>query len=101
MKNAIGIDIVQFNALALSEKNTFISRTGAHEIGHVLGLNDIDDIENSNDNYYHHEELLMGYSKSNIFNNKQTEITYKDIAGVLVALGYHTPDEHIWLCDSV
>ena len=50
---------------------------GAHEIGHILGLRDVDrycEADNSN----HHEELLMGYGNVNYH---ATDITYKDIAG--------------------
>ena len=75
------------------------NRTGAHEIGHVLGLSDIDKIENSNENNYHHEEILMGYSKGDT-QTRQSEITYKDIAGVSIIRGFHTDDDHIWLYDE-
>ena len=77
------------------------NRTGAHEVGHILGLSDVDEIENPNDaNNYHHEEILMGYYKSNGIQNSQSEITYKDIAGVSIMRGFHTDDDHIWLYDE-
>jgi len=86
-------------------KSTFLKRTGAHEIGHILGLYDIDGIENSQNYLYHHEELLMGYSQFNAgidvnFQNRQTEITYRDIIGAAILRGYHTDDDHEWLCDN-
>ena len=77
-------------------------RTGAHELGHVLGLQDIDSLESSvNKGEYHHEEILMGYSSSTgSVKNRQTEITYKDLVGVAITRGYHTDDDHMWLYDS-
>ncbi len=76
-------------------------RTGAHELGHVLGLFDIDKIENTNEvSMNHHEELLMGYSKNNNSLIKQTNITYKDIAGVAITRGFHTNSDHLWLYDA-
>lgn len=82
-------------------------RVGAHELGHILGLNDIDYIEMSNSNSYHHEELLMGYSQfisnsydETTFLDRQTEITYRDIAGTAITRGYHNDNNHKWLCDE-
>ena len=77
----------------------YLERTGAHEFGHVFGLGDIDGVENSNKSDYHHEELIMGYSKDNSA-NRQTNITYKDIAGTLVAMGFHTASDHKWMYSS-
>ena len=75
----------------------FLDKTGAHEMGHVLGLRDIDEIENPGDSSnYHHEELLMGYAKDDGVND-QKNITYKDIAGVAITRGFHTNSDHIWL----
>lgn len=79
--------------------NTVLERTGAHEIGHVLGLRDIDSVENSNYQNYHHEEILMGYSKNGVVENRQTEITYKDIIGAAITRGYHTDEDHLWVSD--
>lgn len=86
-------------------KPVVLNRTGAHEVGHILGLYDIDLIENSDSNLYHHEEILMGYSSfddyQNVtFQNRQTEITYRDIAGVAITRGYHSDNNHKWLCDE-
>lgn len=86
-----------------SESNvidTILERTGAHELGHVLGLIDVDYSENPNDwDSYHHEEILMGYSKTGNTENRQTEITYKDIAGVAITRGFHTDENHSWVSD--
>lgn len=70
----------------------YLERTGAHEFGHILGLEDIDGNEKSATINYHHSELLMGYEEP-----RQTEITYKDLAGALVAMGFHTADDHKWM----
>ena len=77
-------------------------RTGAHEFGHVLGLADIDSVENSNASDYHHEELIMGYSKItpdpyDTPSQRQTNITYKDIAGAMITMGFHTNNDHKWM----
>lgn len=75
-----------------------IGQTATHEMGHVLGLEDIDFIENDNINLAHHQELLMGYS--NEYENASNEISYRDLAGVLITRGIHTNDDHKWLLDS-
>ena len=69
-------------------------RTGAHEMGHVLGLFDLDaQGENcgADTNDTHHQECLMGYGDG------VTHITYKDIAGVSITRGFHTDDDHVWM----
>ena len=72
-------------------------RTGAHEIGHIFGLMDIDvgGICGANSNVLHHEEFLMGYSEETSTSAK--DITYKDIAGVAITRGFHARDDHRWL----
>ncbi len=81
---------------------TLKERTGAHEIGHVLGLYDLDIICH----YYipeyvpspdkqHHHELLMGYGEPQFRRGKN--ITYKDIAGVAITRGFHTDNDHLWI----
>ena len=76
--------------------NVARERTGAHEIGHILGLKDIDNVPicGSSEQDAHHEELLMGYGNPE---DRQTEITYKDIAGVAITRGFHTDADHKWL----
>lgn len=65
---------------------------GAHELGHILGLKDIDVYcPNSS---YHHEELLMGYGETSY---RQVDVTYKDIAGVAITRGFHTDNDHCWM----
>ena len=90
--------------LSLSAEDVNYSReaVGAHELGHVLGLRDVDyvsrDGENicgSNTNEPHHEDVLMGYAQQ--FGDASPSITYKDIAGVAITRGFHTDDDHQWL----
>ncbi len=86
---------------------TIREATGAHEIGHLLGLQDIDannlcnaysndvyDDENKEE-FRHHHEVLMGYGQSII--TRSVDITYKDIAGVAITRGFHTDNDHKWL----
>ena len=78
-----------------------LERTGAHELGHVFGLRDIDGCENSSSSNYHHEELLMGYSQAGgSLQDRQKEITYKDLVGAAITRGLHTDFDHMWLYDS-
>ena len=89
----------------LENKTKVFERLGAHELGHLLGLSDIDYTENHiNGELYHHEEVLMGYSNTktdiSINSNRQTEITYKDIIGAAITRGYHNDNNHKWLCDE-
>ena len=80
---------------------------GAHEIGHVLGLSDLDIwhqdlckcdacLDNDSDTVCkgHHEEALMGYGETA---SRVTHITYKDIAGVSITRGFHDDDDHLWM----
>lgn len=76
-----------------------LSRTVAHEMGHVLGLEDIDVIETMHISQAHHQELLMGYS--NEYAIASTEVTYRDMAGTLITRGIHTNSDHKWLFDPV
>ena len=74
-------------------------RVGAHELGHVLGLRDVDaegvcNAENPN-NTEHHHEILMGYGTPLAAGSK--DIKYKDIAGVAITRGFHTDEDHMWL----
>lgn len=96
-KARIFFNLAYFNILNESLKNIVLKRTGAHEMGHVLGLEDIDEIEESLSDTYHHEEILMGYGKTL---HRQTDITYKDLVGVAITRGYHTDRDHKWLYDS-
>lgn len=83
----------------LSEEDIAFTRegTGAHEIGHILGLRDIDDVPlcGASCQEAHHEELLMGYGSP--ITSGQTDITYKDLAGVAIIRGFHTDSDHKWL----
>lgn len=70
-----------------------IEGTGAHELGHVLGLRDVDTWCSSADLQNHHEEILMGYGNG----TRSTYAKYKDIAGVSITRGFHTDDDHVWM----
>lgn len=72
--------------------DSYLSRIGAHEFGHVLGLVDIDGCECYDPDDYHHAELLMGYESPS-----QSEITYKDLIGAAITRGLHTDDDHQWI----
>ena len=71
--------------------------TGAHELGHVLGLRDIDKFCSAyiDEDNYHHQEVLMGYGGP--LYARSSDITYKDIAGVAITRGFHTDADHMWL----
>ena len=75
---------------------------GAHEVGHILGLDDIDKCctQDTDSEKYHHEEVLMGYSKNNHPLSFQQNITYKDLAGVAITRGFHTDSDHRLSCCS-
>jgi len=68
---------------------------GAHELGHILGIYDVDECCSSSHLAAHHEELIMGYGDSLV--DRATDISYKDIAGVSITRGFHTDDDHVWM----
>ena len=72
-------------------------RTGAHELGHVLGVYDVDVCCTASGDYGissdgHHGEILMGYDSP-----RSTYAKYKDIAGVSITRGFHTDADHKWM----
>lgn len=77
--------------------NSARERTGAHELGHVLGLCDLDhnNLCNADAEEQHHLELLMGYGEE--ITDRAQYITYKDIAGVAITRGFHTDNDHKWM----
>jgi len=95
----INIDSFNPDKPHISDINVNKARAGAHEIGHVLGLQDVDDlcsgenIDNLDDD--HHNEIIMGGCL--LQNNRATNISYKDIAGVAITRGFHTDGDHKWL----
>lgn len=99
----VNIDYFYPHAQLTSAVVDFIKdRNGAHELGHVLGLVDVDLLDDayehicgSNLDDEHHYELLMGYGKDML--NRSSDITYKDIAGVAITRGFHTDSDHKWL----
>ena len=98
---AMEVNISLMASMSSVELDIILSRTGAHEIGHVLGLKDIDSVENGDDSdLYHHEEILMGYSEDLDYITRQPNITFRDIAGVAITRGFHTDSDHLWLYDK-
>ena len=92
---SINIEKIYLTTLNEDAINVLEECTGAHEIGHILGLRDIDSMCDSSCAEWHHEELLMGYGE--IVSSRQTNITYKDLAGVAITRGFHTDADHKWL----
>ncbi|MBR3845718.1 MAG: hypothetical protein IKM40_04010, partial [Clostridia bacterium] len=84
------VDVSSFYGQEDSE--IVLARTGAHEVGHILGLLDIDLQCDFEVNDRHHQECLMGYGT-----NAATHPTYKDIAGVSITRGFHTDEDHSWM----
>ena len=81
-----------FNSVSPTVANNNRDFIGQHEMGHILGLMDIDTYCPSNPED-HHGELLMGYGDSDEIKYAK----YKDIAGVAVARGFHTDEDHVWI----
>ena len=82
------------NAIVNDEElEVILKKTGMHEVGHILGLDDIDVccISGTDD---HHEEVIMGYGD---LENSIVEVTYKDIAGISIIREFHTDDDHTWM----
>lgn len=74
--------------------NRLRKRIGQHEVGHILGLDDIDKCCPKSSEGQHHEEVLMGYGNNN---TQVYDVTYKDIAGVAITRGFHTDADHTWM----
>ena len=72
-------------------------QTGAHELGHVLGLFDLDadNLCGATGSGWHHHEALMGYGFPP--SQRTLNISYRDIAGVAITRGFHTDNDHKWL----
>ena len=104
-------DILQNPETINSAKSiAYRENAGAHEVGHILGLADLDEWDcacqcvyctdsdtgnNSNcTNLGHHEEALMGYGEHA---NRTLHITYRDIAGASITRGFHTDNDHLWM----
>ena len=95
-KWAMNVDIDDFYSVTDDDTvQATRERTGAHEIGHILGLRDIykNELCHSNAIYDHHKEVIMGdFSPTSAL-----DITYQDIAGVAITRGFHTDNDHKWL----
>ncbi len=92
----INIDKFNTSKVSVDNVNKNKQRVGAHEIGHILGLKDVDDLcAEQTEHYGHHSEVLMGYGLNHTDNT--SNITYKDIAGVAITRGFHTDSDHKWL----
>ena len=85
------------NLLHLTSEDIALAReyTGAHELAHVLGLFDLDNLCNADTSQMHHHEVLTGYGFPVC--DRSGDITYKDIAGVAITRGFHTDEDHRWL----
>lgn len=88
----IEVDVDSFVS-SKSSASMFRERTGQHELGHILGIYDVDVCCNATVSAYHHEEILMGYGNG----DRSTYAKYKDIAGVSITRGFHTDSDHIWI----
>lgn len=84
-------------------------RAGAHEIGHILGLCDIDN--QCNCGVGSHQLLLMGYVNVDdlsgnftyepiVHNRYVARPTYYDISGVAINREFHSDNDHIWIYDE-
>ena len=87
-------DLYVHGSKTVAEVNCHRERLGAHELGHVLGLRDIESCCGASDNGTHHHELLMGAGS---IQSRAKDITYKDIVGVAITRGFHTDNDHKWL----
>ena len=81
----------KLDGLTWSDAYYYRDFVGQHELGHVLGLGDVDSLCTENTQNKHHSEILMGYV------NGLEYATYKDIAGVSITRGFHTDSDHIWM----
>lgn len=93
--------IITFYPLAYAFKLTMMDemyRNGVHEMGHVFGLVDLDAVEYEPEIGFHHQEMLMGYTKQDY--DASFDVTYYDLAGVMVTRGIHQNSDHRWLYDS-
>ena len=73
--------------------DVYREKTGEHELGHILGIFDVDKHCAWSSEIEHHEELLMGYGNG----DRSTYAKYKDIAGVSITRGFHTDADHVWM----
>ena len=99
-KYIMRVNIAAFASDNVTNRAISYSRVGSHELGHVLGLDDVKPYVENNELLAancHHEELLMGYAKDYAPDKRYTEITYKDIAGVMITMGFHTANDHKWM----
>ena len=86
------VNISQYNESS-SNYNILSEFTGQHEMGHVLGLRDVDNL--CVYDFAHHSEILMGYGISTSIHTPH--VSYKDIAGVSIIRGFHNDNNHIWM----
>lgn len=99
-KMRVNIDYFHLNSplnINIESLNIYKSRTGMHELGHVLGLDDVDGCCPTSSLFNHHNESIMGYGLGNDITTKKTYATYQDIAGISITRNFHTDDDHIWM----
>ena len=93
----VNLDYFVYNESNVVSVDLYRARTGAHELGHIIGLFDLDNgdlCQSTIQADWHHEEVLMGYGDTP---GRAFEISYKDIAGAAIARGFHTDNDHMWL----
>lgn len=85
------------NANDKTEYEIALTRVGAHEFGHMLGLMDIDVVENGYDDFlWEHNNKIMGYAQYGEYTDYCTTISYYDIIGAGITTGLHTDNDHKW-----
>lgn len=73
-KMRVNIDYFHLNSplnINIESLNIYKSRTGMHELGHVLGLDDVDGCCPTSSLFNHHNESIMGYGLGNDITTKK------------------------------
>ena len=79
-----------------------IEKIGTHEIGHVLGLGDIENVRAQDYANGAHSGLRPDLIMSGYYDENYTlDLSYKEIAGVAIFRGIHTDMDHQWLKEIV
>ena len=84
----------EFSTLSLKIRIDYLKRhvdTPLHEMGHVLGLNDLDDESGISSGTH---KTIMGYSRGTTRRTIDDAIKYQDIQGVAVLNNIHTEHQY-------